>query len=187
MEASPLCNVIYVTLPPMTARTPVLPLGILLIPGEIALSDYFPSVQSLLPGGIGSHTVGRGRQRPPLRLLGDRIEIPSRVAHDISAFRSFTPTTSFTSTTTFTSTATGIGRPFVVLIGPSFSSAHHSRNELVMGRRRSRPNASAVTFGPTGYCRRFHSALSTRRITVSTVASSNPSARRSSRPWACSM
>ena len=175
MEASPLCNVIYVTLPPMTARTPVLPLGILLIPGEIALSDYFPSVQSLLPGGIGSHTVGRGRQRPPLRLLGDRIEIPSRVAHDISAFRSFTSTT------------TGIGRPFVVLIGPSFSSARHSRNELVMGRRRSRPNASAVTFGPTGYCRRFHSALSTRRITVSTVASSNPSARRSSRPWACSM
>jgi hypothetical protein len=59
-----------------------------------------------------------------------------------------------------------------------------SRQRLVIGRRRSRPNATGEIFGPGGYCRRFHSARSTRVTTLSTTAGSKPSASSSDRPWA---
>ena len=45
---------------------------------------------------------------------------------------------------------------------------------LVIGSRRSRPNALSEIFGPGGYCRRLYSARSTSRITRSTSVGSKP-------------
>ena len=57
-----------------------------------------------------------------------------------------------------------------------------SRQAEVMGRRRSRPKALPVTFGPGGYWRRLYSARSTSRMTRSTMPTSKPAAMSSSWP-----
>ncbi len=49
------------------------------------------------------------------------------------------------------------------------------RKPLVMGRRRSLPNALSVTRGPGGDWRRLYSATSTRRVTRRTTSGSWPS------------
>ena len=58
------------------------------------------------------------------------------------------------------------------------SSARGSQPEkrLVIGTRRSRPNALSVMRGPSGVCRRLYSERSTSEMMRRTTASSNPSA-----------
>ena len=56
-------------------------------------------------------------------------------------------------------------------------------NRLVIGSRRSRPNAFGVILIPGGACRRLYSARSTMRSTSSTTSSGSPAATMSSRPW----
>ena len=58
------------------------------------------------------------------------------------------------------------------------------RQRLVIGSRRSRPNANEEILGPGANWRRFHSAWSTRPTTLSTTAASNPASTSSARPWA---
>ncbi len=55
-----------------------------------------------------------------------------------------------------------------------------SRQPLVIGNRRSRPNALKLILVPGGYCRRLYSARSTIRITRSAKSGSKPIATISS-------
>ena len=57
----------------------------------------------------------------------------------------------------------------------------HSAKRLVIGRRRSRPNAFVVIFTPGGACRRLYSARSTRPATRIASAWLRPAATRSAR------
>ena len=62
----------------------------------------------------------------------------------------------------------------------------YSRKPLVIGMRRSRPNALGVIFTPGAPCRRLYSLRSTSFATLRTVASSNPAAMMSFTPACCS-
>ena len=53
-----------------------------------------------------------------------------------------------------------------------------SRHRLVIGSRRSRPNARRLTLVPGGYCRRLYSAASVMWSTRSTRCGSNPASIR---------
>ena len=105
----------------------------------------------------------------PFRLLSDRIEIPLTFHIGLS----------FLQCAAQPSSRRAIRLPctrFVLL-----TERAGDRQTTVTAERQR------LTFGPSGYWRRFHSARSTSRMTVSTVSSTKPSARRSARPCACSI